>query len=113
MGFEALFAQLLNAMLMKCLSDISSQTPQEYVRDHFDPATGRIDPELVNDAMPAAARAARKARRSLPPAERKDAPKLSREDLYARTEAQLIEGMHATTEQVFACREFAATLGDD
>lgn len=113
MGFEVLFVQLLNAMLVKCLSDISSQTPQEYVRDHFDATTGRIDPELVNDAMPAAARAARKARRSMPRDERKDAPKLSREDLYARTEAQLIEGMNATPEQVAACMEFAATLGDD
>lgn len=113
MGFEALFAQFLSAMLVQCLSGFSSQTPQEYVRDHFDPTTGRIDPDLVDDALPAAARAARKARRSLPRDERKDAPKLSREDLYARTEAQLIEGMNATPEAVAACREFAATLGDD
>lgn len=113
MGFEALFAQILSAILVQCLSGFSSQTPQEYVRDHYDPVTGRIDPDLVNDALPAAARAARKAHRSLPRAERKDAPKLSRENLYDRTEAQLIEGMKATDEQVAACREFAATLGDD
>lgn len=113
MGFEVLFATLLNALLAKCVSQVSSETPQEYCKAHYNAVTGRMDPDVVEECIPEARRAALKARRQVSKSERKDIPKLSRQDLYDRCEKQLIAAMTATPEQVAACMATAAELGDD
>lgn len=112
-AWEILFTTILQAFLARCQSQVSSETPQDYARAHYDSETGRIDPDLVHAAIPAARRAAIRARQKLSPSERRDVPRLSYEDLYHRCEDVIISAIKATDEEVATCLAKAATLGDD
>jgi len=109
----SLISGFLIPMFAQCLNRVSSETPEEYLRPHYDPITGKMDPELVTDAMSRTKRAIRKAYNNTPKKERGAFPRYSRDEVYAITEAKLIEAMNAPPEAVAAAMASAATLGDD
>lgn len=113
MEWLLLVNQFLMPMLLKCFGQISSETPQEYLRRSYDPVTGKLEQDIVLDAIPTTARAVRKAWRHTPRHERGNKPRYSREALYDLTEVKLIEAMNATPEQVAACAEVVAKMGVD
>ena len=97
---------------LKCFEKSSSEDPQQVLREAFNPVTGRMDPDLVEDAVPAARRAAIHARRSLSKEERKRAPRMNRAELRDFAEQGLIKSMNASPDEVQQCRAVAATLPD-
>lgn len=113
MDWLSLISSFLVPMFAQCLSRVSSETPAEYLKPHYDPVTGKMDPDLVTDAMPATMRAIRKAYRNTPKKERGSFPRYSRDEIYVITENKLIEAMNAPDEVVAAAMASAATLGDD
>lgn len=112
-AWEVLFTTILQSLLARCQSRVSSEPLQEYARANYDPTTGRIDPQIVEEAMPNARVAAIRARRQLPASERRSIPRLSRQDLYEKTEAAIVAGMNASDEEVASCMEIANKLGPD
>lgn len=99
-------------VLLKCLQQQTSQTPQEYIADHYDAETGKLDRRLVKDAIPSTMYAIRKAHREAKKEDRKSFPKFSRDDVYALTEQRLIDSMTATEEEVARVSAIAANMGD-
>ena len=100
-------------MLAKCFNQLSSETPAEYLKPHYDEATGKMDHGIVRDAMPQTRRAIRKAHRQATREERQSLPRFSREDIYNLTEEKLIEAMRATPETVAAVFAAAESIEDD
>lgn len=113
MDWTALIIKYLDPILAKCLSQFSSETPQEYLRANYNAESNTMDPSVVRDAIPATMKAIRKARRALHPRNRRDFPVYSREDVRAMTEKRLIDAMDASEAQVSAVQTAAATLVDD
>jgi len=109
----AIIGRYLDIFLLKCLERVSTETPQEYLRAHYDPVSGTMDSALVRDCYPQTLRAIRKARQSARPKDRRDMPRYSRAEVMDLTEARLIEDMHADEGQVSAVRAMAAGMGDD
>lgn len=110
---EALILALLGPMLAKCLDQVSSETPAEYLKPHFNSATGRMDPDIVREAMPQTRKAALKARRQASKEDRKKMQRLSYDDVYNITEKKLIEALNAPAEVVASVYAAAKELGDD
>lgn len=114
MGIEWLapILSFLQPLLLKCFDRQSTEDPQEVLREAFDPTTGKMDPDLVNDCIPQTRRAYAKARKHASREDRRNAPRYSREDFYDITEKSLIESMNAPPEKVAQVRSVAATLRD-
>lgn len=102
-------------MLLKCFEKTSSEDPQAVLRSNYNAATGKMDPDIVEDSIPSTRRAAHKARKNASKAERKTFPRYSRQELYDITEKNLIDSMNAPPETVAAVRSAAYALpdGDD
>lgn len=113
MEWFTLIASFLQPLLLKCFEKTSAEDPQQVLREAYDPVTGKMDPEIVNDAIPNTRRAAAKARRSAPRSQRKNFPRLSKAELYDYAERTLIDAMNATPEKVQAVRGVAASMTDD
>ncbi len=113
MDWIALITTFLMPIWAKCQENMSSETPAEYLADHYDATTGKMDPGIVRDAMPGTRRAIRKALRATPQKDRGEFPRYSRDEIYVITEKKLIEAMNAPPEAVAAAKAVAATLGDD
>src|SRR6187431_3156607 len=90
----------LGPMLAHCWEQISTEDAQAVLRSSYNATTGRMDPDLVQEAIPATRKAVLKARRQASHEDRKLMPRYSRADLYEIAESQLIEAMNASTEQV-------------
>ena len=105
--------KFLDVFLAQCQNAVSTETPQEYVRAHYNASTGTLDRGIVLDAMVETRRAIRKARMELSPADRHRFPRYSREDVYRITEDRLMDVMNATDDQVIEARALAAAMGDD
>ena len=110
---EALILALLGPILVKCLDQVSSETPSEYLRPHFNEVTGKMSPDIVHDAMPATRRAILKARRQASREDRQTMSRYSKEDVYNLAEKKLIEAMNAPPEKVADVYAAAKLLGDD
>jgi hypothetical protein len=113
MDWAILIKVFLDPFLAQCLKQFSSETPQEYVRAHFNATTGTLDREIVLDAMNQTRKAIRRARLSKSPEERKTCPRYSREQVYKMTEDRLLDAMNATDEQVALAFSAAAQPGAD
>lgn len=113
MEWISIILPLLQPMLLKCFEKTSMEDPQEYLRSNYNASTGKLDRDVVLDAIPATRRAIRKAHRNASRAERKNFVRLSKSELYEITEKSLIESMNAPPEAVAACREVAAGMPDD
>lgn len=113
MGWETIILSLLESLLAKCFSQVSSETPQEYLRPYYDEASGRMDPDIVREAIPQTRKAVLKARRQATREDRKTMPRYSREDLYLLTEQKLIQAMNASPETVKAAFAAAEALPDE
>lgn len=109
----SLIAAVLQPMFLKCHSQTSVEDPQTVLRSAYDPSSGKMDPELVNDAIPTTRRAIRRARRSASPEDRKNFPRYSRAELYDIAESNLIQAMNATPERIEEISKIAAALPDD
>ncbi len=112
MEWLVIIQSFLQPLLLKCFEKTSTENPQEVLRRNFDPITGHMDSDLVEDAIPAARRAVQRARKSLSREERKNFPKYSRDQLYEIAEKILIDSMNASPEAVTQCRSVAASLRD-
>lgn len=112
MDWIAAIRAFLEPILLRCLEKTSTEDPQQILRDAYDPVSGKMDPDIVNEALPAARKAVRKAQRSASREDRRNCPRYSRAELYQITEQNLIESMHATPEHVANVRAVAATMGD-
>ncbi|HQZ66221.1 MAG TPA: hypothetical protein PLY87_14130 [Planctomycetaceae bacterium] len=113
MGWETLILSLLGPLLAKCFNQVSSETPAEYLRPHYDEATGKMDPDIVREAIPATRRAVLKARRQSSREDRKTIPRYSKNDLYLLAETKLIEAMNAPPEAVAAAYAAAKELSEE
>ena len=109
---SALISGFLLPMLAKCQQQTSSEDPQEFLKSHYDSSTGKFDPDVVRDAIPATRRATRKAYRSSSRSERRDFPRLDAKGYYDLAEEKLKEAMDAPPEKVAAVMASAATLPD-
>lgn len=114
MNWVALITSLLGPMLAKCFQEQSSEEPQAYLARHYDATASKMDADLVRDAMPATARAVRKAHRQCRTKEdRKSFPRYSRDELYALTEDRLITAMKADPTEVASAYAAAASMTED
>lgn len=113
MDWITIIGGLVGPIIAKCFSQTSSEDPQQVLKAAFNPATGRMDPDLVNDCIPAVRKAANKAHRQASREDRKKFPRLSRNDLYKIAETELIEAMNAPPEKLLAVFSAAETIGDD
>jgi hypothetical protein len=109
----AIIGRYLDIFLLKCLERVSTETPQEYLRAHYDPVSGTMDSALVRDCVPQTLRAIRTARNSARPKDRRDMPRYSRAEVLDMTEARLIEDMNADESEVNAVRAMVAGMGSD
>lgn len=103
----------LQPLLLKCFDRQSTEDPQAVLREAYDPVSGKMDPDLVNDCIPQTRRAFSKARKSATREQRRNAPKYDRAGLYDMTEKALIDSMNAPPEAVAQVRSVAGTLRDD
>jgi hypothetical protein len=113
MEWVPLILNFLQPLLLKCFDRQSTEDPQEVLRESYDPTTGKMDPAIVNDAIPQTRRAFNRARKSASREERRNAPRYSRQELYDITEKGLIESMNAPPETVASVRTAAALLRDN
>lgn len=113
MEWITIITTFLQPILLKCFDRQSTEDPQEVLREAYDTVSGKMDSDVVNDAIPQTRRAVNKARRSRSKAERKEMPRYNREQLYEMTEKILIDSMNAPPEAVAQVRSVAATLRDD
>lgn len=113
MEWVPLILNFLQPLLLKCFDRQSTEDPQEVLRESYDPVTGKMDPDLVNDCIPQTRRAVNRARKNASREERRSAPRYSRAELYEITEKGLIDSMNAPPEKVAQVRSVAATLRDD
>ena len=113
MDWIGLIGKYLDIFLLKCLEKVSTESPQDYLRAHYDPVSETMDSALVRDCYPQTLRAIRKARASAKPRDRRDMPRYSRAEVMDLTEARLIEDMNDDEGQVNAVRAMAAGMGDD
>lgn len=104
---------ILGPIVAKCFEKTSSEDAQTVLREAFNPITGRMDPDLVRDCIPATRKAANKAYRLALRSDRKKFPRLSYDDLYAIAEAELIKAMRLHPEKLQAIFAAGAILGDD
>ena len=112
MEWISLVTTFLQPIILKCFQRTSAEDPQEFLRENFNPVTGRMDPDVVEDAIPATRKAARKAERSLPKEEKKKIPRHTREDWRQLAEQALIASMNAPPERVAAVRAEAEAMID-
>ena len=110
MEFLPLILPFLDKFLTMCLDKVSSESPQEYLADHYNALTGKMDSGIVRDAMPQTRRAALKARQGATKEQRKNWPRYSKEEIYAITEKRLIEAATATPEQMSAAMSACASI---
>ena len=113
MDWISLIGKYLDILLIKCLDRVSTESPQDYLRAHYDPVSESMDSSLVRDAYPQTLRAILKARQSVKPRDRRDMPRYSRVEVLDITESRLIEDMNADEGHVNAVRAMAAGMGDD
>lgn len=112
MEWLTLLLSFFQPIALKCFEKTSAEDPQQVLREAYDPITGRMDPELVEEAVPAARRAANRARRTLSKEERKNTPRYTRAQLREVAEEGLIKSMNASPEEVAKCRAVAAQMKD-
>lgn len=112
MEWVSLVTAFLQPIILKCFERTSAEDPQEFLRENYNAATGRMDPDVVEDAIPATRRAANKAARSLPKEEQRKIPRHRREDWRQLAEQALIASMNAPPERVQAVRAEAEALVD-
>lgn len=111
---EAIIGAIFSALLAKCHQQTSTEDPQKVLRDSFNATTGKMDPDLVRECIPAYRQASRKAFRQGSKEERKAFRRLSTEEIYANVEAKLIADMNATEAEAIAVFAAAdAMQGDD
>ena len=103
----------LQPLLARCFSQVSSETPKEYLAGYYNPATNTMEPHIVRQAMGQTRRSILKARRSLSREDRRNFPRYSRDEIYALTESQLIEALHAPDDVLVGVFSAAAALPDD
>ena len=113
MEWLTIITTFLQPIILKCFEKTSAEDPQEFLRSNYNAATGRMNPEVVEDAIPATRRAVRRAHRSLSREDRKKFPRYTREELYDVAEKSLIDSMNAPQERVAAVRSEAAGLPDE
>lgn len=113
MEWLTLVLNFFQPLVLKCFEKTSSEDPQLVLREAYDPVNQRMDPSLVNQAIPRARQAANRARTSMSKAERKQFPRLSRSDLYEVAEKGLIDAMNATPEKMGSIRSVASALTDE
>ncbi len=113
MDWLSIISGLLGPILAKCFQQTSAENPHDVLRAAYNATTGQMDPDLVNDCIPAVRRAANKAHRQASPRDRKTFPRLSRPDHYKIANAKLIEAMNADGAHVDAVLAAGRALGDD
>lgn len=113
MEWLSLILTFLQPLWSKCHDKTSSEDPQQMLRENYDAQTGRMDPDLVNAAIPKTRRAIHKARANASKEDRKSFPKYTREEIYRIAEQGLIESMNASPERVTAIRKAADLLVDE
>ena len=114
MDWITIIGGFLQVFLAKCYAQQETgENPKEFLRRHYDASTGKIDPSIVHQSMPATRRAEAKARRDLSHAERKLTPKLTNAELYDLAEKKLIEGMNADESTLIGVFSSAAALRDE
>jgi hypothetical protein len=113
MDWISIIKGILGPIIAKCWEQTSAEDPQVVLRSSYNATTGRMDPDLVYEAVPAVRRAAMQARRQATRKERKEFPRLSNNDLYQIAEEKLIEAMNASPEQVLAVFSAAESLTEE
>jgi hypothetical protein len=113
MEWVTIIGGLLLPMLAKCWNKTSVEDPQTVLKANYDPSTGKMDSDIVNDAIPATRRAVRKARKNADPSDRREFPRYTRHELYYIAEKNLIDAMNAPPEKVEQVMAAAAALPDE
>lgn len=113
MDWAAVIISFLQPLALKCWEQISTEDPQAFLKANYDTMTGRMDPDVVDDAIPVTRRAVIRARKSASRSERKSFPRLSRQDLYNLAEQGLVKAMNASTPEVESARLMAAEMSDE
>ena len=113
MEWLPIILSFLQPFLAKCFAQQSTESPKEYLTSLYNASNGKMDSDLVIDAMSQTRRAIRKARRNASREDRRNFPRYSRDEIYDITERQLIEAMNAPPEQLAAVFASAAALSDD
>ena len=113
MEWIPLVLNFLQPLLLKCFEKTSSEDPQEFLRESYNPVTGKMDPDVVRDAMPETRRALRRARREAPASKKSEFPKLDRDGLYDLAEKGLIDAMNADPVKVTTIRAAASAIRDN
>lgn len=108
---------LIGPFLAECQKKNNpTQTPAEAqadLRAQYNAMTGRMNPRLVRQVVPQVRRAENKARRNGTKQERKDNPRLTKDQLYDMADKSLIQAMAADKAQLRVAYAAAAKLGDD
>ncbi len=114
MDWTILIFSILDPLLARCLDQVSSEDPQEYLRAHYNAESRQMDPSVVGDAMRQTYRAIRKAKQSCDSrTERRNFPRYGRHDVYALTERRLIEAMNASEDEVGAAVLAGRSIQDE
>lgn len=112
MEWIPLVLNFLQPLLLKCFEKTSAEDPQEFLKENYNAVSGKMNPDVVADAIPSARRAARRARLDAPHSERKNFPRYTKAELYDIAEKGLIDSMNAPPEKVAAVRAAAAAIPD-
>lgn len=113
MDWASIIGNLLLPALLRCLTKTSSEDPQQILRESYDAATGKMDSDLVREAMPTTRQAARRAYRQASRSDKKSFQPLSEQQVYDLTEKKLIEAMNASQEDATVIRAAASALADN
>jgi len=113
MEWITIILTFLQPLLAKCFSQVSSETPKDFLSGYYNASTGKMDSWIVRHSMGQTRRAILKTRRSLSRQERRDFPRYSNSDIYGLTEQQLIEAMNAPDDKLAEVFAAAAALPDD
>ena len=113
MDWTAIISGFLLPILAKCLGQQSTEEPREYIRAHYDAATGKLDSEIVVDSMRGTRKAIRRAHRKASRQEKKSFQKYSEQEIYDLTESELIKAMNADDDAKSAVMLAASAIEDD
>lgn len=113
MEWVTIISTLLLPMLAKCWGNQGTD-PQEYLKANYNSTTGRMNPDVVNAALPTTRRAMHKAKMQCKDRrERRNFPAYNKAQIYELAEKNLIDAMNANDEKAMAVYEAADKLGDE
>lgn len=113
MEWVTIISTLLLPILAKCWGDEEGTDGQEFLKANYNTTTGRMNPNVVNRALPATRRAMHKAKMQCKDRrERRNFPAYTKAQIYELAEKNLIDAMNANEDKAIAVYAEADRLGD-